>query len=129
MKKLTILLMLIVVVLLPMSVSAKKQAELKFDETVYNFGTIPEDGGKVSHTFTFTNTGDANLMIIDAKADCGCTIPQFPKEPIAPGKKGVIKVTFDPKYRPGAFSKIVTIRSNAKNKKARVKIAGRVNPN
>ncbi len=106
----------------------KKQAEIKFDKTAYNFGTIAERGGKVSHTFEFTNTGDANLVIVDATADCGCTVPEYPAQPIAPGKKGKIKVTFDPIYRPGSFTKVVTVRSNAKQKKARVKITGTVNP-
>ena len=102
----------------------KKQAVIEFKETTYSFGNIPEKGGRVSHTFTFTNTGDANLVIIDASADCGCTEPEFPAQPIAPGKTGTIKVTYDPLYRPGPFSKAITIRSNAKNKKATLKITG-----
>lgn len=109
--------------------NAGKKAEIKFTENSYDFGSVPEHGGKVSHTFEFTNTGDANLVIVDAKADCGCTVPEYPSAPIAPGKKGKIKVTFNPLYRPGAFTKVITIRSNAKQKKARIKISGIVNPN
>lgn len=107
----------------------KKQAQIQFAESSYNFGTIPEHGGKVSHTFEFTNTGDSNLVIIDAKADCGCTVPEFPAQPIAPGKKGHVKVTYDPIYRPGAFNKVVTVQTNGRQKKARIKISGTVNPN
>lgn len=107
----------------------KKQAVARFDETVYSFGTIPEKGGKVSHTFEFTNDGDANLVIVDASADCGCTVPEYPTAPVAPGKKGKIKVTFNPLYRPGSFDKVVTVRTNAKQKKIRLKISGTVNPN
>lgn len=129
MKKFTLILAALLVALIPLSAQAKKQADISFAETTYNFGTIPENKGKVTHTFHFTNTGEANLMIIDAKADCGCTVPEYPKEPIAPGKKGIIRVTFDPKYRPGAFNKVITIRSNAKHKKVRLKINGTVNPN
>lgn len=113
---------------LPASAKGKKAA-MKFKETSYNFGTIPEHGGKVTHDFEFVNEGDANLVIYDAKADCGCTVPEYPKNPIAPGKKGKIRVTYNPLYRPGGFTKVITIRSNGKPKKVRVKITGTVNPN
>lgn len=126
-KLLTVILAL--VVLVPAVAEARKQAQIKFDEYSHNFGTIPEKGGSVSHTFTFTNTGDANLVIVDATADCGCTEPQYPEKPIAPGKKGVIKVTYNPLYRPGSFTKVVTVRTNSKQKKVRLKITGIVNPN
>lgn len=110
--------------------SAKsRQAQISFAETSHSFGTVPEKGGKVSHVFEFTNTGDSNLVIVDASADCGCTVPEFPAQPIAPGKKGKIKVTFDPLYRPGSFNKVVTVRTNGKQKKVRLKITGTVNPN
>lgn len=128
MKKILIILTLFLMIP-AITMAAGKKAQIKFTEQTYNFGTIPEHGGKVSHSFEFTNTGDANLVIIDAKADCGCTVPEFPTAPIAPGKKGKIKVTFDPRYRPGSFNKVITIRSNAKQKKTRIKISGTVNPN
>lgn len=127
-KILTLLLIAVVAVAIP-AAAKKKQAEIAFAESSYNFGTIPEHGGKVSHTFEFTNTGDANLVIIDASADCGCTVPEFPTQPIAPGKKGKIKVTFDPLYRQGAFNKTVTVRTNGRQKKARIKISGTINNN
>ncbi len=126
-KIITFLLMAVVAVAL--SAEAKKQPVVKFNETTYNFGTSPERGGKVSHTFEFTNEGDANLVIIDASADCGCTVPEYPSAPIAPGKTGKIKVTFNPLYRPGSFDKVVTVRTNSKQKKVRLKISGTVNPN
>lgn len=126
-KSLVILALLMILPVL--SLGAAKNAEIKFAEQSYNFGSVPEHGGKVSHTFEFTNTGDANLVIIDARADCGCTVPEYPAAPIAPGKKGKIKVTFNPLYRPGAFTKVITIKSNARQKKTRVKITGTVNPN
>lgn len=126
------ILFLIVAVLLLVpaqeSGAKKKQAEIKFAEQTYDFGTIAENGGKVSHSFTFTNTGNANLVIIDASADCGCTVPEYPTAPIAPGKTGVIKVTYNPLYRPGTFTKVVTVRTNTKQKKERIKITGVVKP-
>ena len=110
---------------IPFSAQAKKsQAVISFNETSYNFGNVPEKGGRITHEFTFTNTGDANLVILDATADCGCTEPQYPKKPIAPGKTGKIKVTYDPLYRPGPFTKAITVRTNAKTKKVTLKISG-----
>lgn len=109
--------------------SAKGKAAIKFAEDVYNFGTIPEKKGVVTHEFTFTNTGDAPLVIVDAHAECGCTTPEYPKAPVMPGKTGKIKVTYNPLGRPGSFTKSVTIKSNGKPKKAVIYIKGIVNPN
>lgn len=107
----------------------KKQADIKFAETTYDFGTIPEHGGPVTHVFSFTNTGDANLVIIDAKADCGCTQPEYPAQPIAPGKTGKIKVTFNPRYQAVNFNKVITLRTNGREKKVRLKISGKIDKN
>jgi len=128
MKKILIILSLCLMIP-AIAMAAGKKAQIKFAEQTYNFGTVPEHGGKVSHSFEFTNTGDANLVIIDAKADCGCTVPEYPTAPIAPGKKGIVKVTYNPLYRPGAFNKVITIKTNARQKKVRLKISGTVNPN
>lgn len=120
---------LIALLAISFSMQAKKKLPvISFAESSYNFGTIPEKGGKVSHTFEFTNTGDANLVIIDAKADCGCTVPEYSAKPIAPGEKGEIKVTYNPLYRPGGFTKTITVQTNAKPKKARLVIKGSVTP-
>lgn len=113
--------------------SAKKKAPdgeplIKFGEAVHDFGMIPEKGGPVSHDFEFTNVGNGNLVIIGATAECGCTRPETPKNPIAPGKKGKIKVTYNPLGRPGSFEKVVTVKTNGKPKKVRIKIRGTVKP-
>lgn len=100
----------------------------RFAETVYDFGTIKEDGGPVSHNFEFTNVGNGNLVILDATAECGCTRPEYPKNPIAPGKKNKIKITYNPIGRPGAFTKQVTIKINGEPRKIRLKIRGTVVP-
>lgn len=107
------------------SVSAQKYAEIKFDKAVYDFGQFSESSPIVSYDFTFTNVGNSPLVINQAIASCGCTIPEYTKEPIAPGKTGVIKVTYNGtgKY-PGPFSKSITIRSNAKNELYRLYIKG-----
>ncbi len=105
-------------------------ADIRFNEKQYDFGTIPEDGGPVTHFFEFTNTGSSPLVIISATASCGCTRPTYPTEPIAPGKKGKIKVTFLPEGRPGEFDKVVKVRTNAKSgQKVSLKICGTVSMN
>lgn len=121
MKKFIALLCLMV---LPLLALAKPHAKISFEETSFNFGTVSEKGGKITHLFKFTNTGDANLMILDASADCGCTEPQYPTKPIKPGESGTIKVTYDPKYRPGGFTKKITVISNTKPKTSTLKITG-----
>lgn len=102
---------------------------ITFKEKQYDFGYIAENGGPVTHIFEFVNTGTAPLVIVSATASCGCTRPSYPMEPIAPGKKGKIKVTYLPQGRPGEFDKTVKVRTNAKSsKKFALKIKGTVVP-
>ena len=120
----------LIVMLCGLSVMAKDDAKasIAFKETVYNFGNVREDGGPVSCELEFENTGNGNLVIISATAECGCTTPEFPKQPVAPGKKGKIKVTYNPLGRPGGFDKVVTVRTNGKPGKVRLKVRGTVIP-
>lgn len=110
---------------------AKKPAEgspqIKFEETIWDFGVIPMDK-PATHNFEFTNEGDGNLVIIDATAECGCTRPEVPQKPVAPGKKGKVKVSFNPTGRPGSFEKTITVKTNGSPKKVRLKIRGTVQP-
>lgn len=102
-------------------------AKIEFDKEVHDYGTV-EYGGNGQSTFTFTNTGTSPLIISNAKGSCGCTVPSWPKEPIAPGKTGTITVKYDTK-RPGAINKSVTITSNASNEPTKViRIKGTVSP-
>ena len=89
------------------------QPQFKFEVEEYNFGAIKGNGGKVSYEFVFTNTGNQPLIITSAKGSCGCTVPEFPKEPILKNQKAKIKVTFDPAGKLGLVTKTVTIVSNA----------------
>lgn len=82
-----------------------------FAEESHDFGVINE-GTKAEYDFTFTNTGDAPLIISNAKGSCGCTVPQWPREPIAPGETGMIHVVFDSSGKPGAQTKQVTLNAN-----------------
>ena len=104
-------------------------ADIKFDKTSHNFGTFSEDNPKVSCTFKFTNTGDKLLVIHQAIASCGCTVPQYSKEPIKPGESGEIVVNYDGTGKfPGHFKKSITIRTNAKKESVRLSIEGDMTP-
>ena len=107
--------------------AGNNEASIKFMESVYDFGNVLVKEGKVSHEFTFTNSGDGNLYIKSARADCGCTRPEYSDEPVAPGKNGKVKVTFVPNGK-GHFSKKVTIRTNGKPGKTTLLIKGTVVP-
>lgn len=88
-----------------------KYAVMGFEATHHDFGSI-NGTDKAEKVFTFTNTGDADLIITDAKASCGCTVPEFPRAPIVPGGKGTIKVVFNPMDRKGMQNKSVTLTTN-----------------
>lgn len=115
-------------ILLPAAGKGKNQARISFQEKTHNFGVVKEDGGPVSCDFQFVNDGSGNLIIYEAKAQCGCTRPEYPKNPVAPGKNGKIRVTYNPIGRPGPFEKVVTVKTNAKEGKVRLKITGNVTP-
>ena len=100
-------------------------AEIKFEKTSHDFGTFTESNSKVTCTFKFTNTGDKLLVIHQAIASCGCTVPQYPKEPIKPGESGEIIVTYDGEGKfPGHFRKSITLRTNAKQEIVRLYVEG-----
>ncbi|MBQ8672643.1 MAG: DUF1573 domain-containing protein [Bacteroides sp.] len=103
----------------------KMEADIKFDKTTHNFGEFPADSAVVSHTFTFTNVGNGPLVIHQAYASCGCTVPEYTQEPVLPGKTGTLKVTYDgSNRRPGSFMKSVTLRTNGKTDMIRIFIEG-----
>ena len=99
-------------------------ADIKFDKTVHDFGTIPQ-GGNGECEFKFTNTGKEPLVITNCMGSCGCTVPQCPKEPVLPGKTGSVKVKYDTN-RVGPFVKSVTVNSNAKSGVQTIQIKGTV---
>lgn len=105
--------------------NAQKQADIKFDKTTMDLGKFPESNPVQKCTFTFTNTGNAPLIINQAIASCGCTVPEYTKEPVAPGKSGKINVTYNGKGKfPGFFKKTITIRTNGKTEMTRLYISG-----
>ena len=99
--------------------------EFKFEKEIINYGKIAK-GDNGERTFIFTNIGDKPLIIKNIQSSCGCTVPKKPENPIMPGEKGEIKVSYDTK-RLGGFSKTITIFSNAKNARKVIKIKGFVN--
>jgi hypothetical protein len=96
-----------------------------FAETNHNFGKIAE-GEKVSHRFTFKNTGDKPLLVADVKPSCGCTTPDWTKTEVAPGKEGYIMVQFDSQGRVGQQMKTVTVFANIKDQAAELHFTGEV---
>ena len=101
--------------------------KFSFDQEEHNFGQI-RDGDIVSHTFRFTNSGEAPLIISKATAACGCTVPQWPKQPIPVGGSGEIQVQFDSSNNPGMQNKVVTITANTESKVKKLLIRAQVNP-
>ena len=104
---------------------ASAQAEIKFDKLTHDFGNFSESTPVVSCTFVFTNTGDKPLVINQAVASCGCTVPEYTKDPVKPGEKGEIKVTYNGTGKfPGHFKKSITVRTNGKVEMTRLYIEG-----
>ncbi len=104
---------------------AEPLPHIEFTATVHDFGQIPlkEDA---SCEFKFTNTGKVPLVLSKVKASCGCTVPEWPKEPVLPGEEGVIKVKYTTVNRPNVINKAVIVQSNADNKQVILRIKGEV---
>ena len=102
-----------------------KQASIRFDKLTYNFGTFSEKNPVQKCSFTFTNNGTAPLVVNQAVASCGCTVPSYTKTPIMPGEKGEIKVTYNGKGAfPGHFKKTITVRTKGETELTRLYIEG-----
>lgn len=100
---------------------------IKFEESTHEFGEI-EQGDKVNYIFTFTNTGTEPLILTEVVTTCGCTAPSWSREPVLPGEKGEVQITFNSAHKMGRQNKGITILSNAVNSPARVTITGNVLP-
>lgn len=103
------------------------QGVLKFNKETHDFGKIAE-GPIASYSFEVTNTGTAPVIITNAQASCGCTTPEWSKDPIMPGAKSYIKVGYNTSGRPNAFTKTITVVSNAENGTIILTIKGNVTP-
>ena len=107
------------------NVSAKKET-VAANKLEHDFGTIAESAGEVSCDFFINNTGSTPIVITKVTASCGCTAPNWTKEPIASGKEGFIKVTFNPKGQNGDFTKTLVVFTNGNPQSIRLKIKGKV---
>lgn len=107
------------------SVDSASAPKFKFEKEVYDFGKITE-GEKVSFDYEFTNIGKTPLIIKEAIATCGCTVPEPPKEPIAPGAKSKIKVVFSSAGKEGLQDKVVTITANTIPAQTQLHLIGEV---
>ena len=106
------------------STKDKSSTHIEFEITEVDMGKLTQDHPETA-TFSFENTGSSPLVIYSADAGCGCTQPEYPKEPLSPGEKGVVKVTYDAKA-PGKFLKSITIYHNGENNFDVLKISGTV---
>ena len=127
------LVLLVAVFLITLSLTAQKSKSMamvdnsnagifEFDSETVDYGTINQNA-KGDRTFSFKNTGNSPIIISKVKASCGCTVPTKPNQPIMPGESGKIGVKYDTK-RIGAFSKTITITSNASETSKRIRIKG-----
>ena len=123
MKKLLVLTMLLVCGMT--AAFAQKPAEIKFDTLTHNFGSFSEKNPVVTCVFTYTNVGEEALVINQAIASCGCTVPEYTKTPIKPGEQGQIKVTYNGAGKfPGHFKKSITVRTNGAVEMTRLYVEG-----
>ncbi|PWJ44702.1 DUF1573 domain-containing protein [Sediminitomix flava] len=104
------------------------QGKVEFEEVSFNFGDIKEENGPVTHIFKFKNSGNAPVKLTSVKASCGCTTPKWTQDPVLPNKDGEITVSYNPKKRPGAFTKTITVRSTGDPELTVLRISGKVSP-
>lgn len=114
-----------------MSAAAQKrsktsESEIEFTRVEHNFGIVPEGGKKVSCTFEYTNTGDHPLVITRITTTCKCVEYNFSKKPVAPGGKGVIKITYNPKKQEGMFYKVIQVFTNTAEERHLLTVRGEV---
>ena len=108
---------------------AQGTAKITFEKDTFHFGAFSENNPKVTCKFKFKNTGDALLVIHQAIASCGCTVPVYPKEPIKPGEEGEVTVTYNGAGKfPGHFRKSITLRTNGKPEIVPLYIEGDMTP-
>jgi hypothetical protein len=108
------------------TITAQRKEVFEFQEKTFDFGHVKEDGGPVSHTFEFINASNQPLKILSVNPSCGCTTPDWTKDPVKPGGKGFVTATYDPNDRPGYFDKQLTITTNANSEPIILNIKGTV---
>lgn len=105
--------------------TVQAQAVIKFEKTSHSYGKFSAKSGAQKCEFTFTNTGDKPLLVTQAVASCGCTVPTFTKKPVMPGQTGKVNVTYNGAGKfPGHFRKTVTLRTNGTPEVVRLSVEG-----
>ncbi len=128
MKKINFLAFSLLFLLLNLNVQAQETApKIKFAVSTHEFGDIYQ-GDVVAHTFTFENTGNAPLVLTNVATTCGCTAPEWPREPIIPGETAEILIKFNSTGKMGIQNKVITIFSNASNPQERISITANILP-
>lgn len=105
---------------------AQQSKPLQFKEEIFDFGTVAEEGGPVTHEFVFTNGSNRPVKVLTVQASCGCTTPGWSKDPVGPGKTGYIQASFNPKGRPGFFTKSLTVTTDLEATPIVLQIKGQV---
>jgi len=123
MMRLTVLSFLLLVTSVVLAQVAKP---LQFHEAIFDFGTIKEQAGPVTHEFSFINNSSREIKILGVQASCGCTTPAWSKESIAPGKSGFIQASYNPIGRPGYFNKSLTVTTDFDSNPVILQIKGQV---
>ena len=117
-----------IILMLPVLVMAAPKAKINLQKIKYDFGTIKADGGVVTATYRYTNTGDIPLVIdYVSNGGCGCTKPDYPKEPLAPGKSAEIKIHFNPAGRAGQeVNREIKIKANTHPRVTKIYFTGAI---
>ena len=118
----------ILLIFMALGCAGETCAQLVFAPAAWDFGTIEESGGRVSHTFTGVNRGAEPVVVLDVVTSCGCTVPEFSRRPVLPGDSTRVTVTYDPMNRPGVFSKSLGVYSSERKKIATLTVSGTVVP-
>jgi hypothetical protein len=129
--KITMTLLMAIFLCLPLvnrAQTATDKSRITFEKLQHNFGTFKEELGVQTIAFNFKNEGTVPLILNNVQASCGCTTPEWTRDPVAPGAKGIIKVSYDPRNRPGVFNKTIRVSSNADNADVVLTILGEVTP-
>lgn len=106
--------------------AAQQGKPVTFREELFDFGTVAEEGGPVEHEFVFTNNSGRPIKILSVQASCGCTTPAWSQDPIAPGKTGFVKASYNPKGRPGYFNKTLSVTTDLEANPIVLQIKGQV---
>ncbi len=110
----------------PGSISNSKKVRIEFENKTYDFGEL-DFGGNGTCEFIFRNEGKEPLILLNVRTTCGCIVPEWPDKPVEKGETGIIRISYDT-YRVGAFTKAITVYSNAANSPVRLFIKGKVKP-